>query len=50
MTRKACQLSADERLLLFNKKMKNKFKVQKYKEQYRQFLKTQMFERVRNIF
>jgi hypothetical protein len=32
VTLKAAQLGAEERLLLFNKKMKNKFKVQKYKE------------------
>lgn len=43
ITRKANVVGEDEKLLLFGKKMKNKFKVQKYKEQFRHFLKTQMF-------
>lgn len=43
ITRKANVVGDDEKLLLFGKKMKNKFKVQKYKEQFRHFLKTQMF-------
>lgn len=32
ITRKANLCGQDEKLLLFGKKMKNKFKVQKYKE------------------
>lgn len=39
----------EEQLLLFNRRIKNKFKLQKYKQEYRHFLKTQMFERVRDI-
>ena len=39
----------EEQLLLFNRRIKNKFKLQKYKQEYRHFLRTQMFERVRDI-
>lgn len=33
----------DESFILFNKKTKNKLKLQKYKQEYRHFLKTQIF-------
>jgi hypothetical protein len=36
----------DENMMLFNPKVKDKFKLQKYKQDYRHFLKSQMFERI----
>lgn len=39
-------ISEDEGLMLFNKKVKNKLKLQKYKQEYRHFMKTQVFDRV----
>lgn len=33
----------DEKFMLFNKKIKNKLKVLKYTQEYRHFLKTQIF-------
>ena len=32
--------------MLLNKKVKNKLKLQKYKQEYRHFMKTQVFDRV----
>ena len=49
ITRKTNEVGDEQRLLLFSKRPKNKLKLQKYKEEYRQFLKTQMFERAKNM-
>ena len=45
ITRKTDNFSQEEKLMLFSKKLKSKFKLQKYKQEYKQFLKTQMFDR-----
>lgn len=39
----------DEQIVLFNRKLNNKFKLQKYKQEYHQFLKTQLFQRSKDI-
>lgn len=46
ITRKNDSVMADDdQTILFNKKLTNKFKLQKYKQEYQSFLKTQLFQK-----
>jgi hypothetical protein len=38
----------DDQVVLFNRKLKNKFKLQKYKQEYSQFIKTQLFQKAKD--
>ena len=38
-------MTDDDQIVLFNKKLTNRFKLQKYKQDYQSFLKTQLFQK-----
>jgi hypothetical protein len=38
-------MTDDDQIVLFNRKLTNKFKLQKYKQEYQSFLKNQLFQK-----